>query len=503
MGLSHNLQWSESVIGKLKSSGVRLFCVCPGARNAALIEILSRQNDVSVKTFVDERSAGFFALGHALEKQEPVVVCTTSGTAVAELLSATIEAFHVGAPLVLLTADRPRRFRGRGAPQAIDQLEFMKSHVHQQWDLVDGKTDFEISGTGPVQINLCFEEPILGNPASFKDNVPKPAVGDQPLIILGSLTDSEKHFAKGFLQTNPGYYLAESHSGLCGLKLDSGMTAVPSHVVNADNFTNWFDSVIRIGGVPSLRLWRDLEHKLSHIPVMSYSGVSLSGLGREETCPKPVSDLKDLQLKPGKEFPELNDSFSHWEKRRGELLLELPKSELAMVGKLSELLPAKAKVFLGNSLPVREWDTMALSRSDLQVRSQRGVNGIDGLISTFFGRLDPMVENVLLIGDLSTIYDSNAWWVWKQALGSPKDLPAKIVVINNGGGRIFRRLFENPALQSEHDFEFSELARLFEWNYFRWTHCSQMTWEGLPEQCLIELQPSLEESDSAWSRLRE
>ena len=108
-----------------------------------------------------------------------------------------------------------------------------------------------------------------------------------------------------------------------------------------------------------------------------------------------------------------------------------------------------------------------------------------------------MVENVLLIGDLSTVYDANAFWIWKQSLQSPEDLPAKVIVINNGGGRIFRRLFENPALQSEHNLEFSDLAQVFGWEYFRWTHSSQMNWEGLPNQCLVELQPNLEDSDSA------
>lgn len=501
--MRHNISWSKSLIEKLKSNGVRLFCVCPGARNAALIDVLSRQKDLEVRAFVDERSAAFFALGRSLEQGGPAVVCTTSGTAVAELLSATIEAWHVNARLVLLTADRPQRFRGRGAPQAIDQLSFLKSYTLSQWDLVDGGTDFELAENGPTQINVCFEEPVLGDPVPLPNRVPESRVGKRPLVLVGSLKEDERHVVKNFLQTRSGYFLAEAHSGLKGFYSGTGMRELPHQFIHAKNFSQWFDSVIRIGGVPILRLWRDLEHALSEVPVISYSKMALSGLGREETKSLPVLELKDLQLPLRESATELDEAQYQWEKKRSQVFAQWPKSELSMVGRLSELLPAKSKVFLGNSLPVREWDLMADKRTDLNVRTQRGVNGIDGLISTFLGRLDSSVENVLLLGDLSMIYDANAFWVWRDTLKESQDFQVKIVVINNGGGRIFRRLFENEALQSPHDFEFSQLSQLFEFEYFRWTDSSQINWQGLPKQCVVELRPNLEESDAAWDMIRE
>ncbi len=503
MELSYNISWSTSIIEKLKLNGARLFCICPGARNAALIDVLSRQTDLEVRTFVDERSAAFFALGRSLEYNEPSVVCTTSGTAVAELLPATIEAHYVNARLVLLTADRPQRFRERGAPQAIEQLSFLEAHVSAQWDLVEGNKDFYLADMGPTHINMCFEEPILGDPKPQAIGVVEPKQKERPLVVIGCLNKNERLTVKNFLQTNKGYFLAESHSGLRGFSLPSGMKELPYQLIQSKNFRQWFDSIIRIGGVPTVRLWRDLEDTLIDIPVTSYSSIARSGLGREGTAPAPLEELKNLQLVEPSVQPDLDEVLKSWHLRRENIFLNLPKSELSMVGQLSKIIPTKSKLFLGNSLPIREWDLMAQLRVDLDIRTQRGVNGIDGLISTFLGRLDSAVENVLLLGDLSTIYDANAFWVWRETLKNPRGLRVKLIIINNGGGRIFRRLFENPVLQSSHEFNFSDFSEMFGWKYFHWSHSSQMNWQRLPTQCLVELQPNLEESDRAWEMLYE
>lgn len=497
--MSKNIQWSQSIIENLKNSGIQLFCVCPGARNAALIDVLSKQTDVELRYFVDERSAAFFALGRAIETSRPTVVCTTSGTAVAELLPATIEAQYVNAPLVLLTADRPRKYRGSGAPQAIDQLAFMKPCLQKQFDLEDGDGDFSVSLTGPSQVNICFEEPILGTPETMEEMESSLGpVGDKPLVIVGELSDWDRDSVRSFLQSRSGYFLAEAPSGLRGEKWQGGMQPLPPSLINANNFRDYFDSVVRIGSVPTLRLWRDLEGQLIDVPVLSFSCRTYSGLGRRS---EPVRPLEKLSQVTWPEFSQeifFKEKSEQWKARCEKLLVEFPNSELAMVSRLSGLIPENSSIFLSNSLPIREWDLVARDRPDLKIQTQRGVNGIDGLISTFLGRLHPQRENVLLIGDLSAIYDANAFWTWKQTLGAPKDIKVKVFVLNNKGGRIFRRLFENPALQSEHTYEFADYSQMFDWAYFCWKGISQMEWTSLPDQCLVELQPSLEESDRAW-----
>jgi 2-succinyl-5-enolpyruvyl-6-hydroxy-3-cyclohexene-1-carboxylate synthase len=140
-----NVERAHEVIAEVRAAGVRDFCVCAGSRNSPFLAALSTIRDVHLYSFVDERSAAFFALGRAKRDGLPVAVVTTSGTAVAELLPAAVEAHYSGVPLVLITADRPARFRGTGAPQAIEQVGI-----------------FGVYASASVKhINVEFDEPLL------------------------------------------------------------------------------------------------------------------------------------------------------------------------------------------------------------------------------------------------------------------------------------------------------------------------------------------------------
>ncbi|MFL6244445.1 MAG: thiamine pyrophosphate-binding protein, partial [Thermoanaerobaculia bacterium] len=118
-----NVHRAARLIDDVRAAGVTDVCVCAGSRNSPLLVVLGTRDDMRLFSFVDERSAAFFAIGRAKALDVPVAIVTTSGTAAAELLPATIEAYYSGLPLVLVTADRPARFRGTGAPQCIEQVE--------------------------------------------------------------------------------------------------------------------------------------------------------------------------------------------------------------------------------------------------------------------------------------------------------------------------------------------------------------------------------------------
>ena len=143
-----NIELARRTIGAIRSLGVTDFCVCAGSRNAPLLAVLGKTQQIKTYTFVDERSAAFFALGVGKRLGRPACVVTTSGTAVAELLPAAIEAHYSGVPLVLLTADRPARFRGTGAPQSIDQRAIFGIHACTRIDDWDG------TGTQPQRHEL-------------------------------------------------------------------------------------------------------------------------------------------------------------------------------------------------------------------------------------------------------------------------------------------------------------------------------------------------------------
>jgi 2-succinyl-5-enolpyruvyl-6-hydroxy-3-cyclohexene-1-carboxylate synthase len=143
-----NIAAAREIIERVRGLGVIDFCICGGSRNAPLIAALA-----TGYTFVDERSAAFFALGRAKRDGRPVAVITTSGTAAAELLPAAVEAFYSGVPLVLITADRPARFRGTAAPQSIEQIGLFGVYAATDIDRWNRRT--------PLHINVEFDEPLI------------------------------------------------------------------------------------------------------------------------------------------------------------------------------------------------------------------------------------------------------------------------------------------------------------------------------------------------------
>ena len=132
-------------IAEARARGAADFCACSGSRNAPLLAVLSSTSGIRVWSFVDERSAAFFALGRAKLTGVPAAVVTTSGTAVAELLPAVIEAYYSGTPLIVITADRPARYRGSGAPQCIEQEGIFGPYV----------------GGCVTHVNVEFDEPLI------------------------------------------------------------------------------------------------------------------------------------------------------------------------------------------------------------------------------------------------------------------------------------------------------------------------------------------------------
>jgi 2-succinyl-5-enolpyruvyl-6-hydroxy-3-cyclohexene-1-carboxylate synthase len=159
-----NIRAAHELLRSVRERGVRDFSVCAGSRNSPLLAVLGTESATSpalddrlhVVSFVDERSASFFALGRIKLLGRPAAVVTTSGTAVAELLPATIEAYYSGLPLILITADRPARYRGTGAPQTIDQLGIFGRYATTE--LASWRAD------GPLHLNIEFDEPLIDEP---------------------------------------------------------------------------------------------------------------------------------------------------------------------------------------------------------------------------------------------------------------------------------------------------------------------------------------------------
>lgn len=461
---------ASEVLAACARAGVSEFCVCAGARNLSMVVGLERSSGCRVWHFFDERSAAFFALGRMMRGGGPIAVVTTSGTAVAELLPATIEAFYQSLPLVLLTADRPPRFRGSGAPQAIAQVGIFSGYAR----CID--IDGEASGLAeflgraigrgrPAHVNVCFGEPEAGEMAAVggvqfgNPEVPAvPAAGEQDLleffledcegllVMLGNLRDDERVGLLEFLQQLGAPVIAEAGSGLRE-KLPGLLVLEPPTGIR---------KVLRIGGVPSARLWRDLETMVD-VRVFSVSCGMFAGLARGgetiRTADWSRMDPRPLGYSGDPSAPEL-------------------AGELAWLRFLSEQIPAGALVMLGNSLPIREWNAAAtLEDRGLRCYSCRGANGIDGALSTFFGLSEGEVESWAIVGDLTALYDLSAPWILPRLSAGRR----RIVVINNGGGRIFSKLpalagltdGERRAVENDHGVSLEHWAAMWGMGYMR------------------------------------
>ena len=166
-----NFDLAEKIFEFLRQSLVETIVVCAGARNAPLVMSLTKTN-FRIIPFYEERSAAFFALGLIKNSGRPVAVLTTSGTAVAEILPAAIEATYQGLPLIIVSADRPKAYRQSGAPQSIEQVGIFSkySEAIYDFDVYSENFHFDWSFRKPIHLNVCFDEPLIDQPSERKLN---------------------------------------------------------------------------------------------------------------------------------------------------------------------------------------------------------------------------------------------------------------------------------------------------------------------------------------------
>ena len=486
-----DLELVKNVLERLYDGGVRELCVCPGKRNALFIQLL-KQYSFDVFYFFEERSASFFALGKIRTNHRAVAVLTTSGTAVSELVSATLEAYYTGLPLISVTADRPKRFRGTGAPQSIEQVGIFGKYA-LCWDL-DKATipSFDFKIDGPCHINVCLEEP---QGCSIVSQAPVGSIDRMrfPLVVIGALHLQERERVAAILCKWEAPVYLES---LSGLREDPRLQ--PYRIFVADRMLKRaqkagysVDGVIRIGGIPTLRFWRDLESL--DLPVISFSHSSFSGLARQSLVQK-IEDLNVAKFESAHNFLALERS---WKDEFDALFRQEPSSEPGMLAALSQRMGRGSQVYLGNSLPIREWDLGATSDfRDYEVWGSRGVNGIDGQVSTFLGFAKENRENWAVLGDLTSLYDLAGPFIVSPLVKQARALDASLVIVNNGGGKIFSQVFAESEFQNIHQVHFEGWANLWGLSYECWRQIPEkLKWTGTR---IVELLPDEQATERFW-----
>lgn len=487
-----SLHWCLALFEGLMAAGLTHLVLSPGARSTPLVLAAQRHEAAGrllLTPILDERSAAFFALGLARASARPVALLATSGSAPAHWYPAVIEAAEAGLPLLLLTADRPPRLRGFGANQTIDQTRLFGAFVREAHDpgLPSGAaaaikairalglragTQAQGPRPGPVQINLPFDEPLVPDAAEGEPPGPSttpPSLGPAPALPLAiasaDLTLPDWPTGRGLLLLGPGAdraglaalpwealaklalpVLADPLSGLRSAPTDAGGNAAGTAVCSSH-----YDSLLRHPAAAALR--PDWVLRIGAAPVSKTLSRWLAGIPSLLCDPAggwsdPDHDLiARLTLPPAVLLAalaarEIGPADPHWYARWGAAearvaalataeLAQAPWGEGQVIRTLIAHLTAGEALLCANSLPIRQLDTWSgLLPAGVRILGNRGVSGIDGQLSTLAGSNAAGVPTWGLLGDLSCCHDLSGLLLaahWRRP----------VLVINNGGGRIF------------------------------------------------------------------
>lgn len=487
------------LVDELVRCGMREVVLAPGSRSAALalaLYELEAEGRVRLHVRIDERSAGFLALGLAKASGTPVPVVTTSGTAAANLHPATIEADQSGVPLLLLTADRPPELRSTGANQTIDQVKLFGDSVRlfaevgvpervtgltAYWRALTGRAWASAAGTltrnpGPVHLNVAFREPLVPDgdfdwpePLGGRENgapwtsAEAPAVvapyirlPARTLVMVGDTTP-EIGRAASVLAGEHGWPVISEPSGNARrgphaistggllLEIDSFVDAArPEHIL--------------VVGRPTLS--RAVMSLLKD-PRSAVSVVATTANWADATR-TAAQVLHALPASDGHHEPDA-EWLALWHEAEAAARTALDKilddeeaAELGLARSLYAALPADALLFLGSSMPVRDVFTAAAPRDGVTVLANRGAAGIDGTVSSAMGaalawQRDGGGRAFAVMGDLTALHDSNG-----LVLGPDEPQPdLTIIVVNNDGGAIF------GLLEQGHDDYADAFERVF------------------------------------------
>ncbi len=496
---------------EFQSLGLEHVVLCPGSRSGPLALAaghLAQNNLIKLHTSIDERSAAFLALGLATAKGTCSAVITTSGSAVANLLPAAIEADYSSKPLLFLTADRPSRLKNCGANQTVNQEEFLRPacrwvqqgplegihllNYRELNRLVATAWYYAQNKAGPVHINIPIEEPL--HPVALQqDDV---FAGWKPknfaLAPTWKVQGIDNYFEEDFVSldpSKPGVIIVGPWRGN-RQKLQSFQKALRTW----HSICGWPLFLDPLSGVfcdhPGvIRNWDLILPDGLPLPKQDLQIMRLGPLPASRTLERWLRDVRGTQLlitegdfrklDPLGKAIQINMGLDIWLERfeannskltrkigiQTENLLskwlendnlaqdwlddKLPPngvvSEPSLARWLSRLLPAEFNIMLASSSPVRDW----LSFSDIggynrEIVGFRGVSGIDGTLSLAMGIALGIGPTLLVTGDLALLHDSNGW-----LLSFPEKPPLLVLLIENGGGGIFSQLnIDSPNQES-------------------------------------------------------
>ncbi|MDQ3305818.1 MAG: 2-succinyl-5-enolpyruvyl-6-hydroxy-3-cyclohexene-1-carboxylic-acid synthase [Actinomycetota bacterium] len=480
--------FAATMVDEWARAGVRHAVVSPGSRSAPLAIALAADPRMRLHVFLDERSAGFCALGIGKATGIPAVVLTTSGTAAVELHPAVVEASQARVSMLVCTADRPPELRGVGAPQTVDQTRLYGSAV--RWFCEPGVAEVATMSTwrslasravaeamlvpaGPVHLNLAFREPLVADPGPIPAPRPSGAPWHQatpPARLAGAPG------VEGLLGAERGVIVAGAGAGdpeaVHALARERGWPVLadpPSGCrVPAATTVAAFDALLRHRPLAETQV-PEVVVRLGAAPASKVLAGWLAGSGAHQVLVDPERAWIDPQRSAAVVVPAdptvwCRTLAATGGAGSGAWLASWAEAEAvaqqamdtALAGHPEVTEPGLARCLVGtlapgatlvvsSSMPVRDVEWYAAARDDVRVLANRGANGIDGVTSTAVGvALGSDAPSALLVGDLAFLHDTNGLL---GLAGRAVDLT--IVVVDNGGGGIFSFLPPARALEAE------------------------------------------------------
>ena len=494
--------------------------ISPGSRNAPLTIGFTHHPSFKNFSIVDERCAAFFALGLAQQLKKPVALICTSGSAVLNYYPAIAEAFYSDIPLVVISADRPSKFIDVGDGQTIRQENVFKNHILYSANCKEGKenqlfNEIQINSAlnaaielrGPVHINVPFSEPLYEivedvevRPqhvparifsANFSEDLSEYIkawnASSKKIVLVGVLPPNsiEEHYIKWLGKDESVLVLTETTSNL----IDSSFFPSIDQLIaplNPDQFESLRpDILLTFGGMVVSKkvkaFLRDYAPN-QHWHIDSKKAFDTYFALNKHFKTSPNIFLKHFSPKTISVSSGYKQEWSDLKKYRLERHNEYEKlcsySDFKVFSEIFKRLPEHRQLHLSNSAAIRYAQLFTLPAS-LEVFCNRGTSGIDGSMSTAIGAaIISKLPTVYITGDLSFFYDSNA--LWNTYIPSN----FKIIVINNGGGGIFRILpgaknvdhFETY-FETEHELSAESLCTMFGINYSKATDLNELNQE--------------------------
>ena len=460
------------------AKGVRHIVFSPGSRNAPLIVSFNDHKDIECLVVADERCAGFFAIGIAQEIKMPVAICCTSGTAALNYAPAIAEAFYQRIPLLVITADRPVEWVNQGDGQTIaqrnvfqnyilDSYELPQESLHQDelWSggrIINEAIDRCIDQIGPVHINFPLRENLYGVTDTYtkpkiiqsvktkqqlsSEQIESIATGwntaSKKLILCGQLASDESlnNALNVIAEDESVVILTETTSNLWNPKFVGCIDRTIATFTDEELSGFMPDLLITIGGAIISKRIKSLFRKTQpnqHWHISEHDGHldTYQSLTKRITCaPSHFFHAIKSKIKP------IQSGFSTlWngrnlltEEKHYEYISNAEFSDLSVFHSIMDYLPDNSNLHMSNSTTVRYVQLFNPIRG-INYFANRGTSGIDGSTSTAAGvSYQSNKINTLVTGDMSFFYDSNAFW------NNYLEGNFKVILINNGGGGIFR-----------------------------------------------------------------